>query len=312
MDLIEVDSFTYFEKIGIPYHFFNQTDFNKLNQGKCEKIFFLLPTEKSNKTGLIAGLKNGILCSPFSAPFGSYSSSKLRVGLGAIECTVDATEDFARRQNIKGIKHILPPLFYGKTFISKMINIFYRKNYETENCDLNHYYSLRNFDESYLSSLPRNGRKNLAIGLKSNLAFHKCSGLKEEKAAYSLIKENRKAKNFPLRMNFEEVKASATLLQADFFIVKEHHNNIASAIVFHVAPKIVQVIYWGDTPGFTEVKPMNFLSCKIFEYYSHQDIEYVDIGPSSEHSIPNYGLNEFKESIGCESSPKFTFFKNIY
>ena len=35
------------------------------------------------------------------------------------------------------------------------------------------------------------------------------------------------------------------------------------------------------------------------------------IGPSTESSIPNYGLCEFKESIGCEINQKFTFSKEI-
>ena len=33
------------------------------------------------------------------------------------------------------------------------------------------------------------------------------------------------------------------------------------------------------------------------------------MGPSSENSYPNYGLGDFKESIGCKVSMKYSFSK---
>jgi hypothetical protein len=56
---------------------------------------------------------------------------------------------------------------------------------------------------------------------------------------------------------------------------------------------------------------MNFLSYKIFEFYKKTGIRIVDIGPSTENSVPNHGLCEFKESIGCDISTKFTYRKEI-
>ena len=56
---------------------------------------------------------------------------------------------------------------------------------------------------------------------------------------------------------------------------------------------------------------MNFLSFHVFQYYKNQGIEIVDIGPSTENSIPNYGLCEFKESIGCDILIKTEFYKKL-
>jgi len=56
---------------------------------------------------------------------------------------------------------------------------------------------------------------------------------------------------------------------------------------------------------------MNFLSYEVFKYYKENGIEVVDIGPSTEDSIPNHGLCEFKESIGCDLSPKYSFYKKF-
>ena len=62
---------------------------------------------------------------------------------------------------------------------------------------------------------------------------------------------------------------------------------------------------------FSEFKTMNFLSYEVFKYYKENGIKVVDIGPSTEDSIPNHGLCEFKESIGCDLSPKYSFYKKI-
>ena len=54
------------------------------------------------------------------------------------------------------------------------------------------------------------------------------------------------------------------------------------------------------------LKSMNYLSYKIFEFYNSKGIEILDIGISTECGIPNYGLCEFKENIGCDASSRFT------
>jgi len=64
-------------------------------------------------------------------------------------------------------------------------------------------------------------------------------------------------------------------------------------------------------PEFSEYKTMNFLSFSVFEYYKSQGIRIVDIGPSTENSVPNYGLCEFKESIGCDIAIKTEFSKKL-
>ena len=50
---------------------------------------------------------------------------------------------------------------------------------------------------------------------------------------------------------------------------------------------------------------MNVLAYRLFEYYSKRDIDIIDIGPSSIDGVPDYGLLEFKESIGCSVCSKY-------
>jgi lipid II:glycine glycyltransferase (peptidoglycan interpeptide bridge formation enzyme) len=109
-------------------------------------------------------------------------------------------------------------------------------------------------------------------------------------------------------MSFEKIQLTSELIDSDFFVLSKGNSLVlASAIVFHITPEIVQVIYWGDLPEFNNYKTMNYLSYKVFEHYKNINKKIVDIGPSTENSIPNYGLCEFKESIGCNIDSKFSF-----
>ena len=55
------------------------------------------------------------------------------------------------------------------------------------------------------------------------------------------------------------------------------------------------------------MRTMNFLAYKVFKFYKHKKFNFVDIGPSTENSIPNNGLSDFKESIGCDIELKLEF-----
>ena len=82
-------------------------------------------------------------------------------------------------------------------------------------------------------------------------------------------------------------------------------------MIFYISSEIVKVVYWGDLSKMSYLKSMNFLSYKIFEFYKNTDVKMVDTGTSSENSIPNIGLCEFKESIGCDVSTKLTVDKQV-
>lgn len=149
--------------------------------------------------------------------------------------------------------------------------------------------------------------------MNSGLHFKLCTNDDEKGLVYEIICKNRQSHGYPLRMSWQQVFDTTRIIKSDFFIVHDKlENPIASAIVFHIAKNIVQVIYWGDIHEYSNLKTMNFLSFSVFEHYKKQGILTVDLGPSTENSAPNYGLAEFKESIGCMINPKYTFTKILY
>jgi hypothetical protein len=298
------------EIIREPWHCFASAQFNTLNAEKAERVHYLLFRDSKYRLGLVAGENQGTLVSPFSAPFGGYVPMYDDVKIQSIEEAVDITEQWAVTSGLKKIMLTLPPPIYNERFLSKVLNVLHRRNFNIEATELNFHFDLSG---EYKNALWKNARKNLNVSLDSNLAFRQCIRESEKEIAYNIISLNRNVKGRPLRMSLQDVLATNDIIPIDFFVVSTAEKlDIASAVVFQAAPKIALVVYWGDVPDFPHLKAMNFLSFKIFEYYKAKGFLFVDIGTANEsNSEPNYGLAEFKESLGCNIQPKVTLVKKI-
>ncbi|MCU4166644.1 hypothetical protein [Carboxylicivirga caseinilyticus] len=289
-------------------HVFQSVAFNELNREKCDKVYYLLFKDSKYRLGLILGAREESLYSPFSAPFGGFIAISNQKILQYLDVGISSLLEWSTNKGFTSIHMTLPPTFYNESLIANQMNSLWRKGFELCDIDLNYSFSVDFLNDNYLINLPRNARKNLKIALKSELDFKLCLSESEKFFAYEVIKKNREERGFPLRMSWQQVSDTISIIDADFFLVYTNTNvAIASAVVFHVTDKIVQVIYWGDLHDYAGLKTMNYLSFKVFEYYKLQGISIVDIGPSTENSIPNHGLVEFKESIGCKVSPKYKF-----
>jgi len=171
VEVIAVDSKYYDEAFKKPYHIFNTGAFNALNHYKCEEVFYLVFKDSKVRLGIILGLRNGILNSPFSAPFGGFQFVNEDVGLNQIDAALVALEQWALQNKFKGIKVVLPPLFYNANFITKLTSCLYRANFQQMNLDINYQFPTHKFNENYLSTIWYNARKNLKRGVNANLTF---------------------------------------------------------------------------------------------------------------------------------------------
>lgn len=293
--------------------FFNRPEFNFLNKDKVDSLRYFLFKDKKYRFALCVGQRENFWYAPFSAPFATFVNLRDDWSILQLEDAVKVFNEFIINNSVRYVKFILPPAFYAESLVSSLQNIFLRSGYSVKYQDLNFSLKLnKNFLNSYVKLLPSNGRKNLNSALNNNLNFNQCKTVEDKKIAYNIIKANRKLRGYPLKMTWEQVCATINLVDNDFFIVTHDNESIAAAIVFHVKDDIVQVIYWGDIPEFSSLRPTNFLAYKLICYYSEKNFKYIDIGPSTEFGMPNYGLCDFKRSIGCQINSKVTFEKNFF
>jgi len=303
MTLRETDSLEYGRVFPAPLTVFHGAAFTELNRGKCETLHYLVVNDSGADIGITLGERGGCLLSPFSAPFGGFTTSRADVSLEHVESAVAGLSSFARGRKL-GVKLALPPSPYAPALIPKFFSALLRGGFRLDFTDLNYTFDLRG-TSPYGDLLQRNARKNLKAASTFPFRLERVSSQEGRMAAYAIIAENRTSKGYPLRMTYAQVEETVKIIPADFFILHIEEEAVASAIVFRVQTKIAQVIYWGDVPGHSSARPVNFLASRLFEFYRGEKFDFLDVGPSSENGIPNYGLCRFKESIGCGVGEKY-------
>lgn len=310
MELYAVDKIEYDKVVHQTRFSYNESWFHELNRDKVDELYYFLFKSKKYKFSIIAGVVDGVMRFPYSAPFSLFERLNSDIAIEDMEQALCLLEDFCSSRNIHKIFFRLPPVFYDETYISKFQNCFLRRGYQVFSWDLNYQYFIRDMD--YLNSMmKRNGKKNLRIAEEQNYDLVYCATERQKRQAYDIIAVNRKNKGYPLRMSWEAVEATIKKMQHDFFLLYLDWQAVAAAVIFRVNDEIFQVVYWGDIDGYSDKKPMNYLSYHLYEYYLQKGIRVLDIGPSTEDGIPNYGLCRFKESIGCDVSSKVTYVKEI-
>src|SRR5436190_10212724 len=174
MEIVEAGFKEYSNIIAAPYHIFGTGAFNQVNEDKAESVHYLLFKEGKYRLGIIGGIRNNILLSPFSAPFGGFCFLQQDTRISYIDEAAQLLTGWAKAKGISAIKITLPPTIYQESFLSKQINSLYRNGFAIEKTDLNYAYNLHHFDENYAATTWYNARKNLKIALAGNFSFRVC------------------------------------------------------------------------------------------------------------------------------------------
>lgn len=309
MEIIEASKEDYTKYVSKPFSKFETSEFNELNKQKMDEVKYFIFDNGKKRFGFVCGIKEGVLKAPFSSTYGIFSEITENNRIEYYHEAVSALIDYAKNKGLNTIYIGTPALSYAPSIITKFQNALINKGFIIESCDVNFEYYTKNFDENYLSKIQRNARKNYNTALRSELKFEKTEDVK---TVYEIIKINRNFRGFPLHMSYEDVVNTSKIIPSDYFIVTDKEGKgAASALIHHLKDDLVRVVYWGNTPESEEVRPINFLSYNIFKYYKENGISLIDIGTSTVDGVPNFGLCDFKESIGCSCSPKINWILNL-
>ena len=293
--------------------FFNEPDFTELNKDKVDEVFYLIIMRgESARFGLIAGRAGHEMRTPFSAPY-SYPVSVIKDSKQeSIDAALEVYEDYCRGIGIESIRFIFPPLFYDEHLLSGWVNAFYRRKYEVINLDINYALNLEKLnvdEETYGTLITQNGRKGLRKARRSGLEIVRCESEKEYREAYEIVRIGHDSKGFPVHMSYEQLSDTLKLVDHDAFIVRKGDTGIVAEFLYKINDRIVQGIYTGTHPDYMDCNGMNLLTWYTIKYYGDQGYKILDKATSTDNSEPNYGLCNFKESVGCERSLKYSFRK---
>ncbi|MBD5225673.1 MAG: hypothetical protein HDS68_06895 [Bacteroidales bacterium] len=292
-------------------HVFNSVEFAELNRSKCDRVHYVLFKDGKTRGGIILGERNGELLSPFSAPFGGFCFTGVQL-LEVVDGIVDALKQYAALLGMS-VEISLTPEFYDRAMQPKVFSSLLRGG-RLLFADINHYcpvegYKGEEWRQCAEARMSGKVRQKFRRSFGEPFAMWRLSrnSPSDIERAYAVIAANRSAKGYPLRMTLDDVIRTAPLVDAEFFVMTHGEDDVAAAVVYRVAPEIMQVVYWGDAPGFEQLYPMRRFAPEVMHACAEMGARILDIGPSSEYGIPSHGLCFFKDSVGCLSTIKPRF-----
>lgn len=313
MEVVRVSPNEYEKMVPDRKVFFNEPRFCELNKDKTDSIYYLvLQKQQSSRFGVILGKTNGEGRCPFSAPYSYPVEIKPGAGVANYDDALEAIEDYCRNEDIQVLRFVFPPLLYDEHQLTAWISAMYRRGYTIQNMDINYTLDLEKLNtENYEQMIGSKARKHLRKAIKAGMTAMICETDEEFEEAYNIVKRNHDAKGRLTRMSFGQLKSTVELTEYKVFIAKLNQEKIASMIYYRINDEVVQCIYSGLLPGYENTGAMNYLSWYAIRFFGDKGYKFIDRAISTENSVPNYGLCDFKESIGCKRSLKYTFIKEL-
>ncbi len=304
--LIEVDPKTYSEFFRVDPHPFISEKFIELNRKKTEKIVRLIEKNADKPAiGFAAGIKNRVLQSPFSAPFGGFHFRNQNIYISQIDSFINSLKEYITSQEISGIELTLPPDIYHPSFNAKTINSLMRNGFTPNIPDITNWVDLLEFKGRFNQ---KNSREYYSQAVRNGLHFDLASDEREEKDIYELICNNRAKFGRPIYMTFNDVKEIDNLWPVDFFKVNTEDGVLAASAIFYRShPETGFAVFWGDSDEGRPLRAMDFLAFNLWSYYKKLGFKYLDMGISTESGLPNEGLLRFKEAHDTVSSLRYKF-----
>jgi len=290
-------------------HLFVSEAFINLNAPKVDTIVRLIQDTDKVQLGLIAGIANGILKAPFSAPFGGFHFKNESMYTTAIESYIKDLVDYAIASDLSEIRLTLSPDIYSQSFNAKLVNVLLRMNFTMAIPEITNWVVLDEFNGIYSHNASRTYYNQ---SVKNKLEFHQTDKMDEMEAIYNLIVENRSRMGRPIYMTFNDLLAMGNLFEVDYFkVITEDGQLVAGGMFYHSNPQTAYAVFWGDALEGRPLRAMDYLIFKLWEFYKNSGFKYIDLGISTESGMPNEGLLRFKETHECLSSLKYSFSKSL-
>jgi hypothetical protein len=227
--LTEVDLATYSKFFTVNPHPFISEPFIELNKRKTERVVRLIDDGEKVGIGLIAGIKDGLLQSPFSAPFGGFHFRNEIMYISEIDNFLASLKEYILSHGLRGIEITLPPDIYHLSFNTKTINSFIRNGFQTMVPEITGWIDLQQFNGSFSQ---KNSREYYRQAVRNKLTFEVVADEKDKEAVYELIYENRAKFGRPIFMTLKDILDTVNLWPVDFIKVHTTDKTIIASAIF--------------------------------------------------------------------------------
>jgi len=248
---------------------------------------------------LPATIQNNIFYSHSGISFGSFVYNE-KLSFSDAKNIIDSFNIYIDKLHCKAVQITIPPNCYSK-FPSNYIEFcLFNSGFKYKKIELSNVLKLGNDFNSlynaYKSSCRQASRKADRLGIIINQSS-------DFNAFYKIL-----IKNLSLRHNvspthtLSELKKLKTLFPSriNLFTASLNGKIIAGVINFICNENTILAFYISHNSDFQNMRPLNILFTKIFEWGIKNNYKYYDFGIFTVNGKPNLSLARFKESFGAE------------
>ena len=265
---------------------------------KGDELFSLLPL------GIFEVDGKKIARSSFGASWGGFVYKNMR--LKYAEEMVEGLIEYLKKENVTELYITFPPVCYYQNYSNYFEFLLFQKNFISVKRELSSVLDLRinvaepilNFDSSARTQV----RKSEKAGIR---VIHNVP----MKDIYPLIDENRKRLGSTPTHTLEELEyLSHTLPASVLNTVAEFENKIIACNVCFISNNCAVSMYPSYDKNYGKLSPMNLLFYNTIEWCINNKLTFFDFGLLTwDMKIVNWGLVEFKESLGAKG-----YFRDTY
>ena len=219
---------------------------------------------------------------------------------------VEQLVDYSKRENLDGIKLTQPPTIYSKR-LSHYIDFALQKNgFLYSKREISSILFLEKSIDENLSKFKSTHRTAVRKAEKSGVVVKETDDFA---SFYEILK-----KNLSIRHDVKPTHSLDELLhlkelfpdKINLFGAYIEGEMVAGVVNFIATENVVLAFYISHDEDFQEVRPINLLFYKIFEWAIQKKYSVFDFGIFTVNEEPNLGLARFKENFGASGQYRDT------
>jgi hypothetical protein len=247
--------------------------------------------------------------SPCRGPFGSIEFNS-QLPVQHLDAFVEYINAFAREIGLQQLAIKSYPFCYQPESSALLSAALLRQKYQLLYTDIN--YHLPVTQKEFTNGLHLSEKRRLQKCIEKGLVFIEEAD-PDLPLIYKLIVDSRTRKGYPVSMSFDDFSQ----LFDDFpgiykvFTVRDKQTIAAMTVGVYINQKILYYFLPAHLAAYDAYSPMVLLMQGLYIYCQNNHVELLDLGISTDKSVPNYGLMRFKQNLGASVSLKLSFVKDL-
>lgn len=248
---------------------------------------------------------NGVFVSPGRGTYGGLSLNA-EIQLQVLCRFVAAVVAHLQAQGARSVQVRCAPASHDDALLATSVNMLSRLGFQPRKAELNS--DMRIDGRAFIDRIDYGNVKRIRKTEREGFVCDQLDG-QALPAVHALLVENRRRLGVSISMSPEQVRQMAALFPQRLHLFAVYRDAsrrgmVAAALCLALSPKVLYVLYWGDSPDMRSYSPVAMLASHIYAFCVREGFAVLDVGISTLNEEPNFGLVNFKRNLGFTESLK--------